>query len=554
MVTSLPAAVNWCPNPSFETNTTGWTAYGSGVTLTRETGWSWAGLYGGRVVLTATAGTGVALASGSLVSAVSRTLAAASVAVRVDTAGVEVRLRLESYDSGKNLLGSSSASDLGSFSSDTGSQRLTASYVLPAGTAYVGVRLERVEATATEFWFDGVDLRLDAAYDTYVDGSLGSGYYWQGTAHASASTRSSMVRQETAFTGGVVTIQPRLFRATISNQLLEDVTNAFLDGSIEVDIDRIIKLTSRWTFDRKGVVEPFSDYLAVFLRMEWENGEVFDEQIGLFTLETPSEEFSALGYRAEIPGNGVTFLLEESVLRNNYIIAAGTKYTAAARDLVASVGLSSAIPDDSRIIPAGGLTIEAGVSKLEAVNGLLQSVNMYNCWATRDGRVTSMPYRSLAATQPSRTYGLGDSGEILGSLRFDRNTDNIRNVVVVVKDDPAGTILRAERVNNSPANPASVVNLGRERARYVYDSSLADQTAVDRLADRLIQELGVYVSAEAQVFPDPLLDIHDVVYLDLAADPGLSSYGGKYWVASQTFGLKPDNAAMTLRLRRVEGL
>lgn len=558
MPSQLLAAKNWCYNPSFETDTTGWN--GTNGTVGRDQIRTWVGGWRGILTITSIATVpklyyGANAADARRFQCVADEQVSGAVHVMCSRAGVSARPYFTFFDD-VNGGGATTYGDPVILSNTAFVLFELAGVTVPAAMTWARFGVELVLgaglAVSDVLGADGVDLRRSNDVDTYVDGAQGSSYHWTGTAHASPSTRDAISVKEADFSGGVITLIPKIYRADKNNQLGDDITDAFLDGSVEVDVDRNIKRTARFVFDSHDIVKEYSDYLAVFLNIREENGTEKEEQIGLFTVEMPSENYTSTGFEGEIPSYELTQILEEAVLRDTYNIAGGTKYITAAATLIASEGLRYALPDDSRTVPTDGLTIKGGTTKLAAVNQLLQAISMYNCFTTRDGRITTMPYRSLVQTEPFRTYTIGDDSEIVGTFSLDKNDDTIRNVIIVVRDDPSKTILRAERINSNPNSPTSTVNLGRERARYVYDSTLADQAACDALADRLVQEMGVSVSGTLTAIPDPAMEPHQVVMLDFSNSGLMDHHSGRYWMKSYSIGLRASDSDMVIKLRRVE--
>lgn len=182
------ATTNLVTNPSFGTNTTGWTLTdaNASVTFTRDTA---QGLYGDP-----TAGT---LCSAKLVNAnaneddfISCSVAisgntaytvSAWVYVPVFTAGATGNRGIL-YSDGTNA----AATTLNAATS--GWVRHVLSFTSAVGATSLQVRLYAPQGTA--YW-DGVQIEQKAYATPYCDGSLGLGHSWSGTAHASSSSRTA---------------------------------------------------------------------------------------------------------------------------------------------------------------------------------------------------------------------------------------------------------------------------------------------------------------------------------------------------------------------------
>lgn len=184
---SVPAdtAQNLVLNPSSETNSTGQLALDIAatgqVTFTRVPGTAKYGTYSSKVELTAPGAI-----SGGAQYALSRPVVAgetvtASLWVRLATVPTAVTVVLRNSGTGANRSATVTTPGTGSF------QRVSATFVLAPGESFnrVGVA---VAATGATFYVDGAMLETGAVLHPYVDGDQ-SGCVWDGTPHASTSTR-----------------------------------------------------------------------------------------------------------------------------------------------------------------------------------------------------------------------------------------------------------------------------------------------------------------------------------------------------------------------------
>lgn len=168
--------VNLLTNPSVETNTTGWSAHAAGTTITRVTDYAAFGSYSGKVITPGTTNEGVRW------TVTTQTSASTEYTLSMWLRGSGT-VKLRFYDS------------------DAGYQwgpaiTLTPTWTRHDYTATFGTGAARYvyvvtsTAQAVTFYVDGVQLEQKAHPTTYCDGSLGDGYTWSGTAHASTSTRT----------------------------------------------------------------------------------------------------------------------------------------------------------------------------------------------------------------------------------------------------------------------------------------------------------------------------------------------------------------------------
>jgi hypothetical protein len=96
-----------------------------------------------------------------------------------------------------------------------------------ARATFVVARVTTPITNAVTFWADAAQLEQKSYATSYCDGSLGTGYTWAGTAHASASTRAVTIISAQAATrvntvnGSVVAMVQRLEGVTGSPRIWE---------------------------------------------------------------------------------------------------------------------------------------------------------------------------------------------------------------------------------------------------------------------------------------------------------------------------------------------
>ena len=175
------ATVNLITNPSFETNTTGWTA--SGATITRDNTIAYSGSYGGLInPSNAADNEGVYYNLGSFPP---RTplMFSAYFNDNVDS-GEEALCLITDSDgtavSSGNTVALSSAwqRSVCQISEQTMQQPTTLYLYVVTGTQH-----------NTDFWVDGVQAEILESVSDYCDGSLGAYHWWDGVSHSSTSRR-----------------------------------------------------------------------------------------------------------------------------------------------------------------------------------------------------------------------------------------------------------------------------------------------------------------------------------------------------------------------------
>ena len=174
--------VNLVVNPSLETNATGYSGAGTPTSAARASDESRFGDYSYKVVTGVNAFAGGQ--NGTNISISTLTDYAVSLWIKCSVSGVPMRIRVNLDNSGVQTI---------NFTSALGWNRISGIVTSDGSdTAIDYIRLAKVnDATDLTFWIDGLQVEESSYVTTYCDGSLGTGYSWSGTAHASTSTRTA---------------------------------------------------------------------------------------------------------------------------------------------------------------------------------------------------------------------------------------------------------------------------------------------------------------------------------------------------------------------------
>ena len=335
------------------------------------------------------------------------------------------------------------------------------------------------------------------------------------------------------------TLSVDLFRATIDNRLVEDLSDLFIGGSIDLNVDRPVKLAASFTLRDPDRVTPYRDYLAPFVRKEFDDGSADAyQQCGLFAVKTPPGTYSLDNAIATFEGADLTGVLATDVYTAPSDSDAGTTYRGQIQGTISNGGISRHnIPATSLTLPSD-VSWPVGTTRLEKANALLDQLGWYHLCMDLDGKVsTPGPPQNLASMEPWRTL---TDDDLLRPIEVQPSGQEIANVVVVINDNATAAPLYATARNDDPASPTSTVSIGRELARIERVSGPTTQAALDATAARLLAEGRTYYrTAKLALFHDPTALVpHQVVQLTLTGTyAGLS---GKWWIRTARLGLTPD--------------
>jgi hypothetical protein len=348
--------------------------------------------------------------------------------------------------------------------------------------------------------------------------------------------------------GGNIVVDWELWRATIDNQMVEDISHLFTGGSVSLNHDRAIKHQATFNISDMDAVTPYVDYLAVFMVRQFRDGEAWTrDQMGLYTTKVPPGTHTVERSEVAFTGNDLTAVLARYAFTDTYNIAAGTNRVTAVIAILALAGITRHNIVATTDVLAADLSFPVGTTYLDAANTLLGAIGYYHLAMARDGRLVSQPTSALAYTEPYRIVTASDLMEPVVTQPTDTS---VANVVVVVKDNLNEEPLTALARNDDPGSPTSTANIG-VITRVEKRSDLADQAAVDALAARLLSEGRTYYQiATSKLLPDPdVLTPHQTI--ELNGTGSLVPLNGRWWIRTATVGFTPDTAGPRIELNRV---
>jgi hypothetical protein len=367
---------------------------------------------------------------------------------------------------------------------------------------------------------------------------------WAGVAEAVAAAEPLAL-----FDGGGITMSVELWRATIDNRLVEDISEHLVDGSVDLNLDRDIKLAASFTLRNPGVITPYTDYLAPFIRLEYDDGadDVY-QQVGLFATKVAPGRYTVEDSVATFEGMDLTSILATAYYPNTNNTPAATVLTTEIAGAITNGGITRQnIPVSSVTTPVAQ-SWKIGSSRLQKVNTLLDQLGWYHLGMDLDGKVsTPGAPQNLQSIEPWRE--LTDS-DLLAPPDVQPTGLEIANVVLVVNDDPASAPLSSLATNADPHSPTSTVSIGRSIMRLVTVQGSTTQTALDALAARILAESRTYYrTCKVTILHDPTaLNPHQTVRLTLTGK--MESLSGLWWVRTASTGLTPDKPT-TLELNQV---
>lgn len=354
---------------------------------------------------------------------------------------------------------------------------------------------------------------------------------------------------------GSFTLSVDLYRCDVDNVQQEDLS-AYLDGgSIDLNIDRAVKLAAAFVLREPDRVRPYIDYLAPWVRKTYDDGTEDYRQAGLFAVTVPPGTYSLDDAVATFTGADLTSVLATDVYTDSSDSNAGTTYRGQIQGTIQNGGISRHnIPSTAATLPSA-VSWPVGTTRLEKANTLLDQLGWYHLGMDLDGKVsTPGPPQDLASMEPWRTL---TDDDMLAPIQVQPGGQGIANVVVVINENATAAPLTATARNDDPSSPTSTVGpadggvgVGREIARVERVQGPTTQAALDATAARLLAEGRTgYRTARVTLFHDVTALIpHQVVQLTLTGT--YAPLSGLWRVMTAKVGLTPG-APLELEIAQV---
>jgi hypothetical protein len=351
--------------------------------------------------------------------------------------------------------------------------------------------------------------------------------------------------------GGVVS--KALFTCSIDGVLLEDISDAFVDGSVRYREDQGRGVMT-FTMDLKGpqVVTPLSDFVTPFVTYTYDDGTVSAPvRLGVFVAGEPDVTLTQRTSRLSAPCEDLTAVVRDSVTDAPYKIPSGTNIATAIGDALEAAGIVRYRLPRSTKTTGYTRNFPTGTSHLEIVNNLTTAARWWPVSMALDGAITTQPSRLLSQSQAVATI---TNADYIGEVLHKPTRGMLGNVVKVRRERSDQPTLYAIERNTDADSPISIPNVGREipyMGGWIEARDAEDQGDVDELAARLIEEARSYErTVQVTVPPNPsLLGSHRVLDFDIETSDW--DVFGRHWLREWTAGLTPQDAAYSLTVNRL---
>jgi hypothetical protein len=345
----------------------------------------------------------------------------------------------------------------------------------------------------------------------------------------------------TSGAGGGVTMEVSLWRATIDNVMIEDLSNQGVEGGVSMNLDREIKLSATFTIPDPDRVTPYRDYLAPFLTLIFDDGSpTIHRQLGLFSLRVPPATRGPDNAVASFTGEDLTTILANSAYAVPDEVPIGTLFRNELIQTILEAGITRySIPNTTRTT-GYHRTYPTGTTRMNKITRLTERMRMYQPYMDLEGRIATQNTFSKRVTEPYIT--LTDE-DLLADIEIQPSDLQIANVIIVVRNNANEAPLTGVARDDDASSPTSTVSIGREIVRVVPIQELEDQNDADEQARRYLEEgKSYYRTAKLVTMPNAHFGFHQV--LDLALTGDWAALNGRWMVRSWDIGFSPESVAL----------
>lgn len=323
----------------------------------------------------------------------------------------------------------------------------------------------------------------------------------------------------------VLSVEPGLELLTVDDELIEDISDELIGGTVEHGNYRRIH----------GTVE-----LELSTELDWPAQRVrpyitlsdgatsarFD--LGVYLLSTPSATHGRMPAVFEVAGYDKLHALD-TPLGASHALAAGTDVLAAVRQLIEGVGETEILladEGDSPALPSARIwQLDEKTTTLAVVNELLGLIGYRALWCDWRGQYRSDSYVAPANRATEWHYSADGPQLATVEAEWEETTDlhDVPNVWVFVRDDPAqGAPVEGDgvyTVTNQSDGPASIdARAGRVRRRIMRMDAASHDALVRRGDAVAARDRAIARHAGVSTSPNPLHWHADVVELNVDGD------------------------------------
>lgn len=334
--------------------------------------------------------------------------------------------------------------------------------------------------------------------------------------------------------------------------LLNDVSSAFFEGSLDLDNSRSVVREGLFSVRPQFLPGGFDvnthllkPYVEVFVRPV--NAWVRFYQ-GVYRMDNPSELHTSRGneqWLVSVADLGIK--LQEATYDAVYSIPAGTNYVTAVETIFDELMLPHVIPPTTMVTPCDFIW-PAYTSKGKIVEELMTGINYYMPWADNEGTFRSRTRWPDSGVTDVVYSTLNEPRMVLDGWTRAGQPPRFPNRIVVKRTDPLLAPASVSLQNDDPTNSVSTVRRGTLQTEEVANDRAYDRVIMGEQASYMLWDyVGQSLIGDLNTVLDPRRQPHETYQLFIE-DVDV----GTYWrVATWSMQLS-SGAPMTHRLEAAQ--
>lgn len=381
-----------------------------------------------------------------------------------------------------------------------------------------------------------------------------------------------------------VEADPRFWRATWDNQLVEDLSGAVISGSVTHDTSRATHWSLDLTLHYDGwlALRPFVDWVAPVMNLRYPDGTVVSRQLGHFVVLDSPERREELGGTVRLDARDALWLLNAQGIETAIQVTGGN-FGALARSVVAGASvaggsasshLRQTIPDITVAVrPDTYRGFPVNTRRMAVVNELLATGQHYPVYPNQLGVLGThlrtalydhAPLRSWFANPPPGQHYIGQDlvdltpfvgvpSPVIGAVDTTPGSAELVDEIIVI-GGVGGPVRGSAKMARFTGGSGPDAPVRKFSAKTVTLPMVPTDAAAEEIALRILEEMLTENSTIAlTVKPDPaFVAIHAPVRLGIWDLLGRKVAVGKYLVKRVRYGMTVDDPLMRVDLGALE--
>jgi hypothetical protein len=209
-----------------------------------------------------------------------------------------------------------------------------------------------------------------------------------------------------------------------------------------------------------------------------------DTPLGVFIPSAPVEKWDDMNLTLEMDLLDKCSVLDNDYVEHTYSAPEGANVTDRVRDLITSTGENAGSITDSNATLNKAMAWDAGTSKLQIINDLLDAANYFSLFADGDGRFRVEKYRLPKDRPNEHFFSDGFQSIYLPEFDYEKDIYSVPNKVILVgQGSGTNEAPVAVATNTDPNSPYS----RQSRGRWITDVVSGVEVAGDDLTEAEIQ-------------------------------------------------------------------